>query len=245
MTLLHMAKLCSDIRADDDCCVQPLESMLQSFILATIGGSNAVLGETFALCMLCEHSSTAQASSSGNLLPLLVNAIGVADPALSKRSLAILHKVSVQSPKLLLHHAASMRSLLALLHELDDQQLHIACDCLANVAVEEGLLSEEVDAEAFPFAAAMQQAYSAALASGDVLHMRAAMTGYLTWQLALAKAGADQAEHAKNMLETLLGRVSRRPVQLAFLCQRMAVMLREIRVSAVPLGKVSYESCLQ
>lgn len=174
-------------------------------------------------------ASDSLGSSIGSaVLSLLFGSIGIADPTLTDRALAILLEASETLAAPLLRHHDLALSVLPGLDELDDSQSRALCRLFARMLVAEGSAGADlIDGDQFPFAAAVQHHFATCLASGDVLKLRVAVVGQLEWQFALALASAEQAEAAQNMLEALIGQAARQPPVFAFLCQTLADMCLE------------------
>ena len=223
--------------------MQGLEASLIACTSSALTSANPALGERLSATLVealsladavpVGRASTAtgrasppQRSAHADIVSTLFGAISAADPVVTDRALSVLLTASVDAPHALLRHAAAARVVLEQLPELEAQQARAACQVFARMIVAEGATGEMViDSAAFPFAAAVQQRYSTGLGSCDAAPARVAVTGMLEWLMALALAGPEQAEQAKNLLEAMFGQVGRQPEVLAFTFQTLAHML--------------------
>jgi hypothetical protein len=225
------------------CLLQGLQASLRATIAASLASTAPALGRSMANCLLHGLPNTPGASAGttagAGVLQMLLNSVSTADPAMADCALSILLQASGASAAMLLAYQGAARTVLEQLEHLEAAQARSACQIFARMLVHEGASTDDVvDADAFPFTAVVQQYLSTALGSSGAARIRVGIVGSLEWQRALAQAGAEQAEHAKNMLEALLGQVSRQPELLAFACDAMAQMFLELLRSPEPLAQV-------
>lgn len=226
------ARNCAKLR------VQGLEPTLLAITTTSLAGCTPGFGEQVAATLmraLDGGGGTGGAGAAARLiLQTLFGSVGASDAVVTDRALALLEQAATHSAPTLLQHSAPALTMLQSLDQLETAQFRSAFRVLGAMLVAEGAPDDDTPCDGaacepsqgtYPVTAAVQQYLAAALGSSDALSRRVGVTGSLQWQVALALAGPEQAEVAKNKLETLILRVSHHSATLAFLCQELAHLL--------------------
>jgi hypothetical protein len=216
--------------------VQGLEDSLLAMATTSLRSTTPHMGMQLAATLLNDPPREGKAAGQTQLPPLgqavlqlLFGSVGVADPATTDRALDLLERAATISSSALLQHHSVLLSVLDQVDQLSTQQVRSVFRIFGKVLVVESAPDEELLAEAsYPVTAAVQLYLATALSRTELLSKRAGIIGMLQWQLALALAGPEKAEVAKNKLEALLGLVSRHTEMLAFLCQELSLMFLDL-----------------
>jgi hypothetical protein len=221
--------------------MQGLEDSLLSLASSSLSSTTPRMGMQLAAVLLESPQSRSRTGEQPDscveklsqlgqaVLQILFSSVGVADAAATDRALELLERAAKRRSATLLHHHSVLLGAVDQLDKLSTLQVRAVFRIFGKVLVAEAAPDEALlDEGSYPFTAAVQLYLATALGSPELLSKRAGVIGTLQWQLALALAGPEAAEVAKNKLEALLGHASRHAEVLSFLCQELSIMFLDL-----------------